>query len=180
MHSFTRGQLRRYAFTAAAVAAIALGAVACGGGSSTPTPVATTAATATTAPTSAPTAVATAAATTAATATPTATATGPLTLTVASVSPNPASAGATVTVTFQTQPAAVIGLQVVDGGGNVVAQNELTAGTDGKAVFSFPAKGTAGTWTVSAAAGATVQDLLQLQASPVAGPNTADATFTVQ
>lgn len=146
-----------------AVAIITVASIAaCGGGSSseTPTPSAS----------EAPTTTATAAPTSA----------GPLTLSIGSIEPDPASMGDTVTVTFITRPTAVIGLEVIDGGGNIVAQDQLTAGSNGSAVYSFDASGDAGTWTVSAAAGATVQDLLKLQASPVAGPNTADGQFEVQ
>lgn len=107
-------------------------------------------------------------------------ASGQVTLKIDSITPNPAAADATVTVTYTTQADNVIGLQVVDGGGNITTQEQLTAGSDGKAVYSFTAHGQAGTWTISAAAGRTLGDLLALQAHPAAGPNTADGTFVVQ
>jgi hypothetical protein len=88
--------------------------------------------------------------------------------------------GDTVTVTFATLPRAVIGLQVLDGEGNLVAQEMLTAGSDGSAPFDFIAEGAAGQWMISAAAGATQADLLRLQASPVPGPNTVDRVIEVQ
>jgi hypothetical protein len=134
---------------------------ACGGGSSTtPTP----------SPSHAPSV----------TATPIPTATGPLTLDITSLSPSTVHAGDAVTVVFQTRAGAVIGLEVIDGAGNIVAQQQLTASGDGSAPYQFTANGTAGTWTISAAAGATVEDLLALQASPVSGPNTVDRSFQVQ
>ncbi len=107
-------------------------------------------------------------------------ATGELTLAIASIEPGSVLLGDTVTVTFATRPSAVIGLQVVDGEGNVVAQQMLTAGSDGSAPFDFVAEGTAGQWMISAAAGATLADLLRLQASPVSGPNTVDRVIEVQ
>lgn len=135
--------------------------LACGGGASTtPTP----------SPSHAPSV----------TATPSPTATGPLTLDVTSLLPSTVHTGDAVTVVFQTRAGAVIGLEVIDGAGNVVAQQQLTASSDGSAPFQFTANGTTGTWTISAAAGATIADLLKLQASPVSGSNTVDRSFQVQ
>lgn len=105
---------------------------------------------------------------------------GELTLDVASVAPSAVHVGDTVTVTFVTRARAVIGLQVIDGAGNTVAQEMVTAGSDGKAPYDFVAEGAPGSWLVSAAAGATIEDLLRLQASPVPGPNTVDRTIEVQ
>jgi hypothetical protein len=114
------------------------------------------------------------------TATPIPTTTGPLTLDIASLSPSTVHTGDAVAVVFQTRAGAVIGLEVIDGAGNIVAQQQLTASSDGSAPYQFTATGTAGTWTISAAAGATVADLLGLQASPVSGANTVDRSFQVQ
>ena len=107
-------------------------------------------------------------------------ATGELTLAIESIEPSTVRLRDTVTVTFATRPRAVIGLQVVDGEGNLVAQEMLTAGSDGSAPFDFVAEGTVGQWMISAAAGATLADLLRLQASPVPGPNTVDRLIEVQ
>jgi hypothetical protein len=109
-----------------------------------------------------------------------ATAPGPLTLDITSLSPSTVHTGDAVAVVFQTRAGAVIGLEVIDGAGNIVAQQQLTASSDGSAPYQFTATGTAGTWTISAAAGATVADLLGLQASPVSGANTVDRSFQVQ
>ena len=103
-----------------------------------------------------------------------------LTLTISSVSPNPAKIGDQVTVTFRTQPAAVIGFQITDSQGTIVAQTMATAGSDGMATYNQAIAGPQGTWLVEAAAGATIQDLLRLQAAPTPGPEAADATFEVQ
>jgi hypothetical protein len=108
------------------------------------------------------------------------TATGQLTLDIASVSPSTVHVGDRVTVTFSTRAHAVIGLQVVDGAGDTVAQDMVTVGSDGKAPYDFVAQGSPGSWLISAAAGATIEDLLRLQASPVPGPNTVDRTIEVQ
>lgn len=105
---------------------------------------------------------------------------GEITLDVESVEPAAVMLGDTVTVTFVTSPGAVIGLRVLDAEGSVVSQDQLTAGEDGKAPYDFVAEGAAGTWLVSAAAGATVQDLLALQASPVPGPYSVDREIEVQ
>ena len=107
-------------------------------------------------------------------------ATGELTLAIDSIEPSTVRLGDTVTVTFASLPRAVIGLQVLDGAGNLVAQEMLTAGSDGSAPFDFVAEGAAGQWMISAAAGATLADLLRLQASPVPGPNTVDRVIEVQ
>jgi hypothetical protein len=85
-----------------------------------------------------------------------------------------------VTVTFVTRAGAFIGLQVIDAEGNTVGQQMVTAGSDGKALYDFVAQGAPGSWLISAAAGATIDDLLRLQASPVPGPNTVDRTIEVQ
>jgi hypothetical protein len=105
---------------------------------------------------------------------------GEITLDVESVEPEAVQLGDTVTVTFVTSPGAVIGLRVFDGEGSVVSQDQLTAGDDGRAPYDFVAEGAVGTWLVSAAAGATVQDLLALQASPVPGPYSVDQEIEVQ
>jgi hypothetical protein len=124
-------------------------------------------------PTIPPTSSPTAAATTPATS-------GEITLDVESVEPATVMLGDTVTVTFVTSPGAVIGLRVLDAEGSVFSQDQLTAGDDGRAPYDFVADGAAGTWLVSAAAGATVQDLLALQASPVPGPYSVDQEIEVQ
>ena len=142
-----------------AIALVAVLLSACGGEEAVPTPTAS--------PTRAP-----------ATASPTPS--GPLTLTIISVSPSPAKVGDQVTVTFKTQPGAAIGIQITDSAGKIVAQTMLTAGSDGTATHKQPIAGPTGAWRVEAAAGATIQDLLRLQASPTAGPQTAVATFQVQ
>jgi hypothetical protein len=108
------------------------------------------------------------------------TATGEFTLTIDSIEATTVRLGDTVTVTFATRPRAVIGLQVVDGEGSLVVQDIFTAGSDGKAPFDFVAEGAAGQWAISAAAGATLTDLLRLQASPVPGPNTVDRLIEVR
>jgi hypothetical protein len=64
-------------------------------------------------------------------------ATGELTLAIDSIEPSTPQLGDTVTVTFATLPRAVIGLQVLDGEGNLVVQEMLTAGSDGSAPFDF-------------------------------------------
>jgi len=103
-----------------------------------------------------------------------------LTLTISSISPNPAKIGDEVTVTFRSQPEAVIGFQITDSQGTIVAQTMATAGSDGTATYKQPIEGPHGTWRVEAAAGATIQDLLRLQAAPTPGPETADGTLEVQ
>jgi hypothetical protein len=128
------------------------------------------------APTLAPTATATAASD----AIPTSAPDTPLTLSVSSVSPDPAQVGDEVTITFETQPTAVIGLQIKDPQGQTVVQTQLTAGSDGTATFKDVLQGPTGTWLVEAAAGATVQDLLALQMAPTPGPHSAEATFEMQ
>jgi hypothetical protein len=148
----------------ALVSFLVLGAAACGGGEeASPTPSSTASATAS------PTAAAT-----------TPPATGELTLDISSVSPSAIHVGDTVTVTFVTRAGAFIGLQVIDAEGNTVGQQMVTAGSDGKALYDFVAQGAPGSWLISAAAGATIDDLLRLQASPVPGPNTVDRTIEVQ
>lgn len=142
-----------------------------GGGEATPTPGATPTVAATTPPTIA----ATVAATTAAAATTP----GQVTLEITSVTPNPAKVGDTVTITFQTQPKNVIGLQITAPDGQIALQKQLTADAEGKATLDQVVN-TAGTWTVEAAAGRTVADLLALQLNPQPGPHSDDATFEVQ
>lgn len=105
---------------------------------------------------------------------------GPLTLAISSVLPNPASVGDEVTITFKTQPLAIIGFQITDAAGNIAAQDMVTAGADGSATYTYAVAEPKGTWTVEAAAGATIEALLQLQAAPTPGPQTADTTFEVQ
>ena len=142
---------------------------ACGGEEATPTPTAR--------PTQAPATPSPAASLAAATPTPGT----PLTLTISSISPTPAKIGDQVTVTFRTQPEAVIGLQITDSQGETVAQTMVIVDSDGTATYTTQAiSGPQGTWRVEAAAGATVEDLLQLQAAPTPGPETANATFEVQ
>jgi ABC-type glycerol-3-phosphate transport system substrate-binding protein len=113
-------------------------------------------------------------------ATPTVAPDTPLTLSVSSVSPDPAQVGDEVTITFETQPMAVIGLQITDAQGQTVVQTQLTAGSDGTATFKDVLQGPKGTWRVEGAAGATVQDLLALQMAPTPGPHSAEATFEMQ
>lgn len=141
---------------------------ACGGEEATPTPTARpTQAPATPSPAASP-------------ATPTPAPGTPLTLTISSISPTPAKIGDQVTVTFTTQPEAVIGFQITDSQGKSVAQTLVPVGSDGTATYALPIAGPQGTWRVEAAAGATAQDLLRLQAAPTPGPETANATFEVQ
>jgi hypothetical protein len=113
-------------------------------------------------------------------ATPTVAPDTPLTLSIVSISPDPAQVGDEVTVTFETQPAAVIGLQITDAQGQIVVQTQLTAGSDGTATFKETLDGPTGTWRVEAAAGTSVADLLALQLAPTPGPQTAEATFEMQ
>jgi ABC-type glycerol-3-phosphate transport system substrate-binding protein len=152
------------------LAALALLA-ACGGGEeSGATPVPTEVPTATTPePTVEPTETA-----------PTSAAGAELTLSISSISPDPAQVGDEVTIIFETQPTAVIGLQIIDPQGQTVVQTQLTAGSDGTATFKQALDGPTGTWMVDAAAGATVADLLALQVAPTPGPYSADATFEMQ
>ncbi len=155
--------VKRGAFIAPIVLAVAL--AACGGGEN-----------------NAPSATHSAASSTAAAATASGTPSGtqaPLTLS-ATVSPESAAIGETVTVTFTTAPNAVIGFQVVDAAGKTTVQVSLTAHSDGTAVYKLTAAAPAGKWLVSAAAGRSVFDLLRLQAAPTAGPNTADVNFEVR
>ncbi len=141
---------------------------ACGGEEATPTPTARpTQAPATPSPAASP-------------ATPTPAPGTPLTLTISSISPTPAKIGDQVTVTFTTQPEAVIGFQITDSQGKTVAQTMVPADSDGTATYTQAIAGPQGTWRVEAAAGATAQDLLRLQAAPTPGPETANATFEVQ
>jgi ABC-type glycerol-3-phosphate transport system substrate-binding protein len=104
----------------------------------------------------------------------------PLTLSISSISPNPAQVGDEVTITFETQPTAVIGLQITDAQGETVVQTQLTAGSDGTVTFEDALEGPTGTWSIEAAAGATVPDLLALQIAPTPGPHSAKATFEMQ
>jgi len=113
-------------------------------------------------------------------ATPTVAPDTPLTLSIVSISPDPAQVGDEVTITFETQPAAVIGMQITDAEGQTVDQTQLTAGSDGTATFTDSLDGPTGTWRVEAAAGTSVADLLALQLAPTPGPQTAEATFEVQ
>jgi multidrug efflux pump subunit AcrA (membrane-fusion protein) len=113
-------------------------------------------------------------------ATPTAAPDAPLTLEVSSISPDPANVGDEVTITFETQPAAQIGLQIKDADGQTVHQGQLTAGSDGTATFTGALQGPTGTWLVEAAAAATVQGLLALQMAPTPGPHSTEATFEMQ
>ncbi len=85
-----------------------------------------------------------------------------------------------MTILFKTQPGAVIGFEITDPQARTVAQTMVTAGRDGTASYRQTAEAVPGTWRVEAAAGATIQDLLRLQAQPTSGPETADATFEVQ
>ena len=141
---------------------------ACGGEEASPTPTARpTQAPATPSPAASP-------------AIPTLAPGTPLTLTIASISPTPAKIGDQVTVTFRTQPGAVIGFQITDSQGKTVVQKLMTVGSDGTATYEQTIAGPQGTWRVEAAAGATIDDLLQLQAAPTPGPETANATFEVQ
>jgi ABC-type glycerol-3-phosphate transport system substrate-binding protein len=144
---------------------------ACGGGEeSKATPGPTEAPTATTPePTVQPTEAA-----------PTPTAGAELTLSISSISPDPAQVGDEVTIVFETQPTAVVGLQIIDPQGQTVAQTQLTAGSDGTATYSDAFQGPAGTWRVEAAAAATVPDLLALQLAPTPGPYSAEGTFEIQ
>lgn len=107
-------------------------------------------------------------------------ATGELTLDIESLEPGAVRLGDSVTVVYVTRARAYIGLQVVDGAGNIVVQDMVTAGSDGRAPYDFVAEGEPGSWMISAAAGATLADLYLLQASPVPGPNTIDREFEVQ
>ena len=117
---------------------------------------------------------------TASAATPATTPGAPLTLTIASILPKPAKVGDSVTITFETRAGAVIGFQITDPQGQTAAQTLVTAGSDGTATYELTIDGPPGTWLVEAAAGASIADLLRLQASPSPGPQTADATFEVQ
>ncbi len=155
-----------------ALAVVLLAACGGGGGSATSTATTPTQTRATSSPAASPTA-----------GTPapgTQTPGGQITLTISSISPNPAKVGDQLTITFKTQPGNVIGFQITDSQGSTVAQNLVTAGSDGMATFTQTISGPTGTWDVQGAAAASVNDLLRLQAAPTAGPETADATFQVQ
>jgi hypothetical protein len=141
---------------------------ACGGEEASPTPTARpTQAPATSSPAASP-------------AVPTLAPGTPVTLTIASISPTPAKIGDQVTVTFKTQPGAVVGFQITDSQGKSVAQTLVLVSSDGTATYTLAITGPQGTWRVEAAAGATIDDLLRLQAAPTPGPETATATFEVQ
>jgi ABC-type glycerol-3-phosphate transport system substrate-binding protein len=113
-------------------------------------------------------------------ASPTAAHDTPLTLSVSSISPNPAKVGDEVTITFETQPAAQIGLQIKDAEGQTVIRTNLAAGSDGTATFKDTLQGPTGTWLVEAAAAASVQGLLVLQMAPTPGPHSAEVTFEME
>jgi hypothetical protein len=103
-----------------------------------------------------------------------------ITLQIPSVVPSPAHLGEEAVVTFKTAPGAIIGFTILDGAGQIAAQTNVTAGADGIATYGLVLTGAKGTWLVQAAAGATIDDLLRLQASPTAGPYSADFSFEVQ
>ena len=86
-------------------------------------------------------------------------------LTISSISPNPASVGGEVTITFKTDPRAVIGFQVTDSQGKIVAQAMVVADTEGTATYKQAIAGPPGAWRVQAAAGRSSGDLMALQAS---------------
>lgn len=103
-----------------------------------------------------------------------------LTLEITSVFPEQARLGDEAFVTFETAPDAVIGFTILDGAGQTAAQDNVTAGSDGVATYSLVLSGAKGTWLVQAAAGATINDLLRLQASPVGGAYSDDFSFVVE
>ena len=98
----------------------------------------------------------------------------------ASVTPESVAVGETATVTWRTAADALIGFEVVDAAGKTLVQSTAHAGTDGTATYDVTAAEPKGTWTVSAAAGRSIIDLLILQANPLPGPNTADVTLEVR
>ncbi len=101
-------------------------------------------------------------------------------MTITSVTPNPAANGVEVTIVLATAPGAVVAIRITGPGGGIANQRSFAADGQGIAIHQYVVAGSPGTWTVQAAAAATVADLLVLQQSLVPGPYYDDATFTVQ